>query len=75
MWLSYLHSTVEIQAFFQWLGHSIWLLHLHNTVKMQPFSPDFPLVESIAKAFCRLFLYNFKEKSINHFLGHSLYFL
>ena len=44
----------------------MWLLHLHNTVKIQPFSP------AIAKAFCWLFLWNFKEKSINYFLGHSL---
>ena len=52
---------------------SMWLLHLHNTVKMQPFSPTFPLAESIAKAFCRLFLWNFKEKSISHFPGYSLF--
>ena len=55
-------------TFFLWLCHSIWLLHLYNTVKMQTFSQDFPLAESIAKAFCRLSLWNFKEKSINHFL-------
>ena len=36
------------------------------------FSPAFPLAESIAKAFYWLSLWNFKEKSINHFLGHSL---
>ena len=59
-------------TFFLWLCHSIWLLHLYNTVKIQTFSQDFPLAESIAKAFCRLSLWNFKEKSINHFLGHSL---
>ena len=39
--------------------------------KLQPFSPVFPLAESSAKAFCRLFLWNFKEKSINRFLWHS----
>ena len=66
------------QAYPIWQGqnkrlcHSMWLLHLHNTMKMQPFSPTFPLAESIAKAFCRLLLWNFKEKSINHFLGYSL---
>ena len=59
--------------FYHWLYHSIWLLHLYNTVKMQSFSPSFPLTEFIAKAFCRLFLWNFKEKSINHFLGHNLH--
>ena len=49
----------------------MWLLHLHNTVKIQTLSPAFPLAESIAKAFCWLLFRNFKEKSINHFLGHS----
>ncbi|WP_337431370.1 hypothetical protein [Bilophila sp.] len=39
------------------------------------FSPAFPLVEFMAEAFCRLSLWNFKEKSINHFLEHSLFFL
>ena len=56
-----------------WLCYSLWLFHLHSEVKIQPFSPVFPLAESIAKAFCRLFLWSFKEKSINHFLGHSLF--
>ena len=50
----------------------MWLSYLHSTVEMQPFSPNFPLAESIAKEFCWLFLCNFKEKSINHFLWHSL---
>ena len=49
--------------------------HLHSTVNIQPFSPAFPLVEFMAEAFCRLSLWNFKEKSINHFLEHSLFFL
>ncbi len=51
----------------------MWLLHLHNTVEMQTFYQDFPF-DGIHKAFCRLFLWDFKEKSINHFLGHSLFF-
>ena len=50
------------------LCHSMQLFHLHSMVKIQPFSPVFPLAESTAKVFCRLFLWNFKEKSINHFL-------
>ena len=50
-------------TFFLWLCHSIWLLHLYNAVKMQTFSQDFPLAESRAKAFCRLSLWNFKEKT------------
>ena len=33
---------------------------------------NFPLAESITEEFCWLFLCNFKEKSINHFLWHSL---
>ncbi len=45
-----------------------WLFHLHSTVKVQPFYPFFPLAGSTDKAFCRLSLLNFKEKSINHFL-------
>ena len=45
-----------------------WLFHLHSTVKIRPF---YPLAESTAKAFCWLFLWSFKEKSINHFLWHS----
>ena len=53
----------------------MWLFHLHSTVKRQPFSPDFPLAESIAKAFFRLFLWNFKEKSINPFLGRVVIFV
>ena len=51
------------------------LFHLHSVVKIQPFSPVFLLAEYRAKAFCRLSLWNFKEKSINHFLEHSLFFL
>ena len=52
--------------------YGLWLFHLHSAVKMQPFSPVFLLAEYRAKAFCRLSLWNFKEKSINHFLGHGL---
>ena len=66
-WLSSLLAIL-----LEWLCHSVWLFHLHSTVKRQPFSPVFPLAESIAEAFFWLFLWNFKEKSINHFLGHSL---
>ena len=51
-----------------WLCHSMWLFHLHSAVKIQPFSLVFPLAGSTAKAFYRLILWNFKEKSINHFL-------
>ena len=67
-WLSSLLAIL-----LEWLCHSVWLFHLHSTVKRQPFSPVFPLAESITEAFFWLFLWNFKEKSINHFLGHSLW--
>ena len=50
----------------------MWLFHLHSAVENTTFFPVFPLAESRAKVFCRLFLWNFKEKGINHFLGHSL---
>ena len=49
------------------LCYSMWLFHLHSAVKIQPFS-GFPLGGLTAKAFCRLSLWNFKEKSIDHFL-------
>ena len=52
----------------------MWLFHLHRTVNNTAFFSGFPLggiAEPLAKAFCRLFLWNFKEKSINRFLGHS----
>ena len=59
-------------AFSGRLCYGLWLFHLHSVVKIQPFSPVFLLAEYRAKAFCRLSLWNFKEKSINHFLEHSL---
>ena len=46
----------------------MWLFHLHSVVKIQPFYPFFPLAGTTAKVFCRLPLWNFKEKSINHLL-------
>ena len=66
--------TCVRRGHFIWPCQSMWLFHLHSAVKIQPFSPVFPLAESIAKAFCRLFLWNFKEKSINPFLWCSLLF-
>ena len=47
--------------------YGLRLFHLHSAVKIQPFSPVFPLAGATAKAFCRLSLWSFKEKSINHF--------
>ena len=51
-----------------WLCYSLWLFYLHSAVKIQPFYPVFPLAGATAKAFFRLSIWNFKEKSINHFL-------
>ena len=47
------------------------LFHLHSTVKIQPFSPAFPSAESAAKAFGRLFLWDFKEKASTIFYNTS----
>jgi len=44
------------------------LFHFHSAVKIQLFSPVFPSAGTTAKAFCRLSLWSFKEKSINHVL-------
>ena len=55
-------------SFMKRLCYSLWLFHLHSTVKIQPFSPVFPLAGAADKAFCRLSLWSFKEKSINRFL-------
>ncbi len=58
--------------FYDRLCHSVWWFHLHSTVKRQPFSPVFPLAESIVETFFWLFIWNFKKKSISHFLRYSL---
>ena len=79
----YIHPTWwTCSAFIQissWLApwlkhlalHSIRLFHFRSTVKIRPFFPIFLLAESTAKAFCRLILFDFKKKSINHFLWHN----
>ena len=54
--------------YFRRLYYSIWLSYLHSALKIQPFSSVFPSAGSSAKAFCWLFLWSFKEKSVNHFL-------
>ncbi len=41
---------------WKWICHSMWLFHPHSAVKIRPFPSAFPLAESIAKAFCWLFL-------------------
>ena len=45
---------------------------LRSMVNIPPFSPVFPLAEPVAKAFCRLFLWNSKEKSVSHFYGTAI---
>jgi len=49
MWLFHLHSAVKSISKLRSAYRTEF--HLHNTVKRQPFSPGFPLAESIAKAF------------------------
>ena len=61
-------------AFYKRLHHGMWLFHPHSAVKIQPFYPVFPLAESIADVFCRLFLWSCKEKSINHFYDTAFLF-
>ena len=58
-----------------WPCHGMCLFHLHSTVKVWPFSPVFPLAGLTAEAFCRLCLWNLKEKSINHFLGRVVSYI
>ena len=41
----------------------MWLFYVYSTVKIRLLYLVFPLAESIAKAFCWLFLWNFKEKA------------
>ena len=62
-------SKLELSA-LAW--HEV--VHFRSAVKIQTFSQVFPLAGSIAKAFFRLFLWNFKEKNINHFLWHSHFY-
>ena len=45
----------------------MWLFYVYSTVKIRLLYLIFPLAESIAKAFCWLFLWNFKEKASTSF--------
>ena len=54
------------------LCYGLWLFHLHSAVKIQPFSPVFPLAGSTAKAFCRLSLWSFKEKTSTIFYNTAI---
>ena len=49
--------------------------HLHSAVKIQPFSPVFLLAEYRAKAFCRLSLWNFKEKASTIFYNTAFSYI
>ena len=62
-----------LASLFFWLCHSTWLFCFSNILKLYAFS-NFPLVGSVIGRFYWLFPWNFKEKSINRFLWHSLSF-
>ena len=51
----------------------MWLFYLYSTVKIRLLYLVFPLAESIAKAFCWLFLWNFKEKASTIFYDTALF--
>ena len=59
--------------FYFWLCHSMWLFYLYCTIKIRLFYLVFPLAESMAKAFCWLFLWNFKEKASTIFYDTAFY--
>ena len=70
-------SSKKVNVSFRCLRHlffkalsSYMVVSSPHMVKIQPFSPVFPLAESIVKAFCWLTLWDFKGKSINRFLGY-----
>ena len=66
-------GTFAFSMIFQRFCYSMWLFHLHSAVKNRAFFQFSPLGGSTAKAFFRLFLWIFKEKSVNHFLWHSFF--
>ena len=72
-WRPLMHFPALGSHAFGRLCYSLWLFHLHSAVKIQPFYPVFPLAGSTAKAFFRLSLWNFKEKSINHFYNTAFW--
>ncbi|WP_337431416.1 hypothetical protein [Bilophila sp.] len=59
---------------FYRIGDTAWygVVSSPQLGKTQPFSPVFPLAESLAKAFWRLSLWNFKEKASAIFYGTAL---
>ena len=64
-------------SLFYSAGISLWRRPLRRILLLRvsctvPFSPALPLVEFMAEAFGWLSFWNFKGKSISHFLWHSL---
>ena len=55
-----INRKIEHSLFIR-LCHRIWLLHLHSMVKREAFSLIFPLMDSMAGGFYRLFPWNFWE--------------
>ena len=51
----------------------MWLFYVYSTVKIRLLYLVFPLAESIAKAFCWLFLWNFKEKASTSFYDTAFF--
>ena len=49
------------------------VVYFRSAVKIQTFSQVFPLAGSITKAFFRLFLWNFKEKTSTIFYGTAIF--
>ena len=51
----------------------MWLFYLYSTVKIRLLYLVFPLAESMAKAFCWLFLWSFKEKASTSFYDTAFF--
>ncbi len=51
---------------------SRWLFHLHSVVKIRPSFQFSPLAGFMAKTLGWISFWNFKKKSISHFLWYSL---
>ena len=65
-------GTFAFSMIFQRFCYSMWLFHLHSAVKNRAFFPVFPLAGSTAKAFFRLSLWNFKEKTSIFFYNTAI---
>ncbi len=67
----YFFADGSMAGGFYW-HYSMWLFHLHSAVENTAFFPVFPLAESTAKAFFRLSLWNFKEKTSIFFYNTAI---